>query len=176
MFCININFLVLFFRQPNDSFIFLEQYIWWSYIIVKILRWDFLKRHYWLWICSDLQFGLILVSIIKGGLCNRWIIPRKNSYLYLLLLYSCNLVWHFICEKNLGFFGLLFVPKGSLVSQVSNITGWTAPRLGAMSWEVFSLTSCLVVQLQRGSLGIYFWYTTGLLWCLSFLFILHRRR
>ena len=59
---------------------------------------------------------------------------------------SCIWVSIFLCSSLAGFFGILFVPKSSLVSRGSNITGWNAPRLGAMSWEVFSLASCFVVQ------------------------------
>ena len=62
----------------------------------------------------------------------------------------------------MGFLGLLFVPKGSLVYWGSKIIGWTVPRLRAMSWEVISMPSCIVVKLQIRSLGISYLIPDGL--------------
>ena len=45
-----------------------------------------------------------------------------------------------------GFFGIFLVSKGSLFYRSSEILGGTDPRLRAMSWEFFSLTSCFVDQ------------------------------
>ena len=74
-------------------------------------------------------------------------------------LCSCHRVALFLRSCLVGFFGLLLVSKGPLFSCVSKILVGTAPRLREMSWEVLSLTYCLVVQWQRSSLGIsYFIY------------------
>ena len=45
-----------------------------------------------------------------------------------------------------GFFGILLVPKGPLVSRGFKILGGTASRLRSMSWGVFYLNSCLLIQ------------------------------
>ena len=61
-------------------------------------------------------------------------------------LFYCIRFALFLCSRLAGFFRLLLVPKGSLFSWISEILGGTAPRLRAMSWEVFSLPSCFIVQ------------------------------
>ena len=53
-----------------------------------------------------------------------------------------------------GFFGLLLVPKCYLFLRGSKILGGTALHLRMMSWKVFSLTFCIIVQQQRNSLVI----------------------
>ena len=67
------------------------------------------------------------------------------------LLFSGEFLW-----------ALAFSLKVSQVSQGSKILGGTASRLRAMSWEVFSLSSFLVVHLRRISIRIYYLLSDGL--------------
>ena len=85
---------------------------------------------------------------------------------------SCHRVDIFLRSHMAGFFRLSLFPKGSLFSRGSEILWGTAPRLREMSWEVFSLPSCLVVQWQKIILGSLPCFPTGLLWWLHFLFIM----
>ena len=61
-----------------------------------------------------------------------------------------------------GLFRIFLVPKDSLLSWGSKIIGVAAPRLQAMSWEVFSLTACIFFKQQRRYLGIYSIISDGL--------------
>ena len=72
-----------------------------------------------------------------------------------ILLHYCLAFFFPLHYCLAGFFGLLLVPKGFLVSRGSGILGGTAPQLQAMSWEVFSLTSCLIFQIWIRTLWIY---------------------
>ena len=67
---------------------------------------------------------------------------------------SCIWVSIFLCSSLVGFFGILFVPKGSLVSQGSETLGGTTTRLLEISWEVLSIPYCFVIQQQRRCIGI----------------------
>ena len=67
---------------------------------------------------------------------------------------SFLLVALFLRSHMSSLFGLLLLPKGSLFSRGSKILGGDDPRLRVISWEVFYLPSCFVVQRQKKYLGI----------------------
>ena len=76
----------------------------------------------------------------------------EGSYRKSLLLWSgCS----FSQLLSGGHLWDLLVPKVSLFSSGNEIIGGTAPHLQVISWEVFSLPFCFVVQRQRESLGLF---------------------
>ena len=69
-------------------------------------------------------------------------------------LHSCLWVDLFLQSCLASFFRILIVPKRfNVFSGIQNL-GRTAPCLQSMYWELFSLTSCLVIKQQIRSIGI----------------------
>ena len=83
---------------------------------------------------------------------------HRSSQRSLLL----SLGWNFPLLSSVEFLQDMLVPKGLFFSWGSEILRWTAPRLWEIPWEVFSLTSCFVIHLQRRCLGLFFLLYYGL--------------
>ena len=77
-------------------------------------------------------------------------------------LQSCRWVAFLLLSCLPGFSGLFPFPKGPLVYRGSKMLRGTAKRLQSMSWGVFSIYSCLVVQQQGRYIGIYLLTSDGL--------------